>query len=178
MCSGHIWGQVDSLYEKSKNVFRNLDVNAQMRKDTFGKEQIYYIRQCYSNNEDFTKLLLSVAEMKPYALIYKVILRVIDNKNIISFVQCESCDDIIYYMSNTPQASINGCIIVNNAIFYIFNMISDESVINNLITKSDSYNAIMKMNYPKDNVFFYYNKVLPMYVEDKGHIFEYNKKEK
>ena len=119
--------------------------------------------------------MLSIAEMKTYTLIYKVIFREIENKNIISFVQCESGDDIVCELLNNPKASINGCIIVNNAIFYIFNMLRDKSIINNYIVRSDSYNVIMKMNYPQDDTFFYYNKVLPMYVEDKGHIYEYKK---
>lgn len=173
ICCGHILGQSDSLYEKSKSFFRSLDVNAQINKDILNKDQLYFIRQCSSNNEDFSHVLSSIAEMKPYILIYKVIFREIENKNIISFVQCESGDDIICEILSNSKESLNGCIIVNNAIFYIFNMLRDKSIINNLITKSDSYNVIMKMNYPQNNIFFYYNKVLPMYVEDKGHIYEY-----
>lgn len=52
-------------------------------------------------------------------------------------------------------------------------MLHDNSIINKLITRSDSYNVIMKMNYPEDDVFFLYNRVLPLYIEDNGHIFEY-----
>ena len=173
ICCETIWGQTDSLYEKSKTVFRNLDVNIQIKSDTLNNEKLYYIRQCFSNNEDFSHILHSIAEMKPYTLIYKIFLREIDGKKIISFAQCESCDDIISEIINNPEVSISGSIIVNNAFFYIFNMLHDNSLINKLITRSDSYNVIMKMNYPEDDVFFLYNRVLPLYIEDNGHIFEY-----
>lgn len=171
---GHIMGQTDSLYEKSVSRFHGLDVNAQLKEDTVNNEQLYYIRQCYSINEDFSRVLSSITELAPYTLIYKVIFREIDNKNFISFVQCKSCDNIINEMLDDPKVTIPGCIIVNNAIFYIFNMQSDNSTIDKLIRKSDSYNVITKINYPEeDGVFFVYRRSLPMYVEEDGHIFEY-----
>ncbi len=170
---GCILGQDDSLYEDSKSHFLRLDVNIQNKRDTLSNHQLYHIRQCYSNNDDFTQILSSIADMRPYTLIYKVIFRKIDNNNIFSFVQCESCDDVIEELQNNELVSINGCIIINNANFYIFNMLDDDNIINKLIKKSDSYITTMKMNYPKENLFFY-NKSLPMYViKDKVHIFEY-----
>ena len=171
---GHIMGQTDSLYEKSVSRFHGLDVNAQLKEDTVNNEQLYYIRQCYSINEDFSRILSSISELAPYTLIYRVIFREIDNKNFISFVQCKSCDNIINEMLDDPKVTIPGCIIVNNAIFYIFNMQSDNSTIDRLISRSDSYNVITKINYPEeDGVFFVYRRSLPMYVEEDGHIFEY-----
>lgn len=107
ICCEPIWGQTDSLYERSISAFRNLDVNVQIRKDTLKNEQKYYIRQSYSNNEDFSRILHSIAEMKPYTLIYKVIFKEINGKNIISFVQCESCDDVISEFLKKPEVSIS-----------------------------------------------------------------------
>lgn len=175
---GHMMGQTDSLFEKSASFFRSLDVNSQLKRDTVNNEQLYYIRQCYSKNEDFSRILSSISELSPYTLIYRVIFweREIDNKNFISFVQSKSCDTVIREMLDDPKVTIPGCIIVNNAIFYIFNKQSDNSTIDRLIGISDSYNVITKINYPEnDGYFFVYRHSLPMYVEDNGHIYEYQR---
>ena len=170
-----IWGQTDSLFEESKSRFLNLGVHSQINKDTLNDKQLFYIRQCYSKNKDFSNILLSIAESKPYTMVYKVVIKKdVNNRNIISFVQCESCDDIISEILDNPNVSINGCIIVNNVYFYITNKMDDDTIIEKLIENSDSYTVIMKINYPEfENCFFYYNKSIPLYEENNGRIYKY-----
>lgn len=177
ICCDYIFGQTNPLFENSKEYFYSNNINLQ-KKGTAQNYQFYYVRDCYTENEDFKRILQTIADSKPYLLIYRVNVMTIDNKNFITFAQYQEYDEAICEIFE-KKLFVEGCITVNNAKFYIMNKMKNNSIsiIDKLITKSDSYNAIMKMNYPEEKeVFFMYNRTFPMYIiDEKGHISEYKR---
>lgn len=166
-----VFGQTDSLFEHSKREFLKYDVNTE--KDSVINNKLYYIRQCYTTSKDFKKILTSISELKSYPMIYMI--NISKNKDIalMTFAQYESNDEIINDFCIHKNVEIEGCITINNTLFYVQNMGVDESVIKQVLRKSDSYIAIMKLNYPEDGNPFYFHDNLPIFIIDNGKLYEY-----
>ena len=162
-----VCAQTDSLFEHSKREFLKYDINTE--KDSIINDKLYYIRQCYATSSDFKKILTSISELKPYPMIYMINISKNGDAVLMTFAQYESNDEII----NHKNAEIEGCITINNASFYVQNMGVDKSIIKKILRKSDSYIAIMKLNYPEDGIPFYFHDNLPIFIIDNGELYEY-----
>lgn len=166
-----VCAQTDSLFEHSKREFLKYDINTE--RDSTVNDKLYYIRQCYATSNDFKKILTSISELKSYPMIYIVNISKSRDTVLMTFAQYESNDEIINDFCIHKNTKIEGCITINNASFYVQNMGVDESIIKKILRKSDSYIAIMKLNYPKDSIPFYFHDNLPIFIIDKGKFYEY-----